>query len=282
MNENKTNINWYPGHMKKTKDDIKKLLPLVDIVYEVIDARMPLSSSISDLKNLIRNKPKLIIVTKYDLCDKSKTDEILNTHFKDEVIIKTNLLVQRVEKEVLDNSKLLLKNSLLKREQKGLIERPIRALVVGVPNAGKSTLINNLVGKKATIVGNKPGVTKGLSWIRINKQLELLDTPGILWPKLQNQEQAYNLAAFTSIKETIVQDQNLAIFILEQLIKLYPNHLIKRYKLQPEDLNNLEELLLGIAKSRGALRNNEPDYNRIYSIIINDVKSGLIGSVTFD
>ena len=280
--KDKTNINWYPGHMKKTKDDIKKLLPLVDIVYEVIDARMPLSSSISDLKSLIRNKPKLIIVTKYDLCDKSKTDEILNTHFKDEVIIKTNLLVERVEKEVLDNSKLLLKNSLLKREQKGLIERPIRALVVGVPNAGKSTLINNLVGKKATIVGNKPGVTKGLSWIRINKQLELLDTPGILWPKLQNQEQAYNLAAFTSIKETIVQDQNLAIFILEQLIKLYPNHLIKRYKLQPEDLNNLEELLLGIAKSRGALRNNEPDYNRIYSIIINDIKSGLIGSVTFD
>ena len=192
MNENKTNINWYPGHMAKTKREISEKLELIDIVYEVIDARMPRSSRIVDLDEIIKNKPRIIIATKYDLCDKNVTDKILSEY--NDIVIKCNLKENsNILKEIVSKTESLIKNINDKRVEKGLSKRSYRALVIGVPNAGKSTLINRLAGKNITKTGNVAGVTKNLSWIRLNKDLELLDTPGILWPKIENREQALKL-----------------------------------------------------------------------------------------
>ena len=170
-----------------------------------------------------------------------------------------------------------------KRKEKGLKPKAVRALVVGVPNAGKSTLINRLVGKKATVVGNRPGVTKNLGWIRINKDIELLDSPGILWPKFDNQEHAYNLAALSSIKEEIIDNEDLALFIINKMVKLYPDYLISRYKLENIDLSDINNILDEIATNRGALsKGGIADYDKVYNIIIRDLKDGNFGRVTFD
>ena len=197
-----TSINWYPGHMAKTKREISEKLNLIDIVYEVIDARMPLSSKIVDIDNLIKNKPRLLIMTKYDLCDKNETDKFIKYYEeKGYRVIPVDLMTGLNVKKITEISKEMLKKEQEKRIVKGMKPRSIRALIIGVPNAGKSTLINRLVGKKSAGVGDKPGFTKSLSWIRINKDIELLDSPGILWPKIEDQEQAHILASLSSIKE---------------------------------------------------------------------------------
>ena len=181
MNEN-TNINWYPGHMAKTKREISEKLNLVDIVYEVIDARMPISSKIVDIDNLIKDKPRILIMTKYDLCDKEETNKFIDYYEeKGYKVIPVDLMSGLNVKKIIEESRKVLKEENDKRKAKGLKPRSIRALIIGVPNAGKSTLINRLVGKKSAGVGNKPGFTKSLSWIRINKDIELLDTPGIIF-----------------------------------------------------------------------------------------------------
>ena len=200
MNENKTNINWYPGHMAKTKREIKDMINLIDIIYEVIDSRMPISSKIVDIDELINDKPRIIIMTKYDLCDKKETDKFV-AHYENlghKVICCDLMNNKNVVSKILDESNSVLKDMNAKRKAKGMKPRSIRALVVGVPNVGKSTLINRLVGKKAATIGDKPGVTKSLSWIRINKDIELLDSPGVLWPRLDDQEGAKTLASFSS------------------------------------------------------------------------------------
>ena len=215
MNDNKTNINWYPGHMAKTKREISEKLELIDIVYEVIDARMPRSSRIVDLDEIIKNKPRIIIATKYDLCDKNVTDKILSEY--NDIVIKCNLKENsNILKEIVSKTESLIKNINDKRVEKGLSKRSYRALVIGVPNAGKSTLINRLAGKNIAKTGNVAGVTKNLSWIRLNKDLELLDTPGILWPKIENREQALNLASLTSIKEEILDKEEIARYIISE------------------------------------------------------------------
>ncbi len=283
MNENKTNINWFPGHMQKTKREITNILNLIDIVYEVVDARMPISSRIADLDDLVKDKPRIMVMTKYDLCDKEKTDEIIkyyeSTGFKVVPVDLTNnssltpLLKVTEDKMIEEN---------VKREAKGLKPRNGRILVVGVPNAGKSTLINRLVGRKSVGVANTPGVTKTLSWIRINKDLELLDSPGILWTKFEDQEQAKTLAAFSSIKEEILNLDDIAIFIIKKLYKLYPKLLEERYGVVELD-EDFIEVYDTIAAKRGALsKGGVADYEKVSNIIINDLKNGLIGKVTFD
>ena len=225
-NDNKTNINWYPGHMSKTKREIKEKLNLIDIVYEVIDSRMPISSKIVDIDELIGNKKRILIMTKYDICDKEETNKFIKYYEGlGYIVVPVDLMNGKDTNKIIDKSMEIMREENEKRIKKGLKTRSLRALIVGVPNAGKSTLINRLVGKKSAGVGNKPGFTKSLSWIRINKDIELLDSPGILWPKLENQENAHVLAAFSSIKEEILDTMDLSCFILKKMMKLYPKNL---------------------------------------------------------
>lgn len=280
----KSNINWYPGHMAKTKREIKEKLPLIDVVYEVVDARMPISSKVIDIDDIIKNKPRILIMTKYDMCDKSQTDKIIK-YYKEKgynvvpVDLIKNTNVNLIIKETSKVSDIIN----VERKKKGLKpKQSVRALVIGAPNVGKSTLINRLVGKKKTVTGNKPGVTKQLSWIRVGSNIELLDTPGILWPKLENQEHAYNLAALSSVKEEVIDLQDLSIYILHKLNELYPNYLEKRYGIttvSDDIITTLEE----IGNRRGAkISGGEIDYDKVYSIIIRDLKEGLIGPITLD
>ena len=284
MNENKTNINWYPGHMAKTRREIKEKIDLIDIIYEVIDARMPLSSKIVDIDDLVKNKPRILVVTKYDLCDQKETDIILNTYKeKGYIVIPVDLMTGKNVNQIINKSLELLNEMNIKREAKGLQKRSIRALIVGTPNVGKSTLINRLVGKKVVQVGDKPGVTKNLGWIRIHKDIDLLDSPGILWPKLENQYQAHILASLSSIKEEIINNQELAIFILDILSKLYPDNLKERYKFDKINLEDVDQLLNIIATKRGALKKGGIiDYDRVYDIIVKDLKSNAFGKITLD
>ena len=283
-NLNKTNINWYPGHMAKTKREIKEKLDLIDIVYEVIDARMPLSSKVVDIDDLIKDKPRILIVTKYDLCDKSETDKLID-YYKSlgYVTVVVDLISGKNINQIIIESTKLLQDMNEKRKLKGLKPRNMRALIVGAPNVGKSTLINRLVGKKVVSIGDRPGVTKNLGWIRIHKDIDLLDSPGILWPKLENQYQAFILASLSSIKEEIIVPQDLALFILNILNKLYPEKLKERYGLENINFNEIEKSLDIIAKKRGALmKGGLSDYDKVYTIIIRDLKDNNFGLITLD
>ena len=277
-------INWYPGHMAKTKRQIKENVDLIDIVYEVIDARIPLSSKNKDVDGMIKNKPRILIMTKYDLCDVEQTKK-WKEHYENlgykvvlvDLINKTNL------QPIFDETTKLLKELNEKRVAKGLKERKARALILGIPNVGKSTLINRLVGKKATNVGNKPGITKTLEWIRINNQIELLDTPGILWPRLDNQTVALNLASMTAIKEEILDLEEVAIYIINTMLKLYPENIKERYNLNDiEEDEDIVEILDKIGKKVGAIRNRETDYEKVYVTVLKDLREGYLGKVTFD
>lgn len=285
MNENKTNINWYPGHMAKTKRLIEEKLPMIDVVVEVLDARMPYSSKIKDLDHLLKNKPRILVFTKYDLCDKKETNQWIQYYqsVKNHVISVDLTKPGNFTKELLNAVQEVMQEENEKRKQKGLTERRTRMLIVGIPNVGKSTIINRLVGKKAVNVGNKPGVTKNLDWIRIHDKIELLDTPGILWPKLEEEEVAYNLATFSAIKEEVLPLGNVSVYILDMLHQYYPKILIERYGITEFDKEDVEPAFIEIAKKRGCLiRGGEVDYDRAVSLIINDVKNGTINGITFD
>ena len=279
----KIGINWYPGHMAKTRREISEKLNLIDIIYEVIDARMPRSSKIVDIDDLIKNKPRLLIMTKYDLCDKNETNKFIK--YYEELgyqVIPVDLMTGTNVSKIIDASEVVLKEENEKRKSKGLKPRNIRALILGIPNAGKSTLINRLVGKKSAGVGNKPGFTKSLSWIRIHKNIDLLDTPGILWPKIEDQEAAHILASFSSIKEEILNEDQIASFILRKLYELYPKSLEERYGISELDEDLIEAYDM-IASRRGALtKGGVADYERVSRIILQDFKNGYFGPVTFD
>ena len=278
----KVGINWYPGHMAKTKRLISENIDLIDVVYEVIDARIPYSSKVIDLDNYIKNKPRVLIITKYDLCDKIETNKWIKYYeqkgykvFPIDLEHSTNL------KSLISMTNDLLQNLNEKNKNKGLLKRKTRVLVVGIPNAGKSTLINRLVSKKVANVGNKPGVTKNLNWIRINNDLELLDTPGILWPKIDTGNIAYNLATFTAIKEEVLPIDDVVSYILKSLHQYYPNILKERYGV--DDVEDIESALEIIGKKRGCLvKGGVVDYDKVYSVIINDIKLGNIKGITFD
>ncbi len=279
----KGSINWYPGHMAKTKREIREKINLIDIIYEVIDARMPISSKIKDIDDLIKDKPRILIMTKYDLCDKLETDKFISYYkslgYK---VVAVDLTNNKNVKKILDLSDSVSKELNEKRKSKGLKPRNLRALIIGIPNVGKSTLINRLVGKKAAGVGNKPGFTKSLSWIRINKDIDLLDSPGILWPKLENQEEARILAIFSSIKEEILNKEDLALFAIDILTKLYKDKLESRYNIKVDNMTNLE-IMEFIAKKRGCVtKGNIIDYERVSTIILNDIKNNAFKEITLD
>ena len=280
---NKNVLNWYPGHMAKTRREIKEKLNLIDVVYEVIDSRMPISSKIVDIDELIGDKKRILIMTKYDICDKEETNKFIKYYEKlGYMVVPVDLMNGNDTFKIIDKSMEILQEENKKRLEKGLKPRSIRALIVGVPNAGKSTLINRLVGKKSAGVGNKPGFTKSLSWIRIHKDIELLDSPGILWPKIENQDNAHVLASFSSIKEEILDNMDLACFILRKMMKLYPKNLEERYGITELDDDFIETFDI-IGKKRGALtRGGVADYEKVSNIIVQDLKNGYLGNVTFD
>lgn len=284
MNENKTNINWYPGHMAKTKNEIKGIISSIDIVLEVVDARIPFSSSIKDLNTFINNKKTITIFSKYDLCDKNETLKWKNYFEKNNkkvllIDLKNNSDYKKIIKE-LENS---MKDVNEKRKNKGMLPKKIKVLVVGMPNVGKSTLINKISGKKKVNVENRPGVTKHLSWIKVKDNIELMDSPGILMPKIESEEVALNLASMTTIKETVLPLDRVSIHILNKLNLYYKDKLKEYYNIDNYDENNIINMYEIISKFRNIKYiGDKPDYDRINLVIVNDIKSERIKEITFD
>ena len=283
-----TAINWYPGHMAKAHRQIREQLSLVDIVIELRDARMPEASANPMLGELSRNKPVLIILNKADLADADQ-NLLWKEHFSNCMILDSTAddLSRIVVKEV----KNILKDKLEKAKARGIRKKVLRAMVVGIPNVGKSTFINAFVGKNVATTGNKPGVTKGKQWISINKELELLDTPGILWPKFEDQEVGRKLAYLGSINDEILVTEELAGDLLFQLYRDYPAFLAERYKItsdvyegEGDSFSNPRSRMLDhIAKSRGCLKKGgEVDYFKTAGVVLDDFRSGRIGSITLE
>lgn len=281
--QNSTNINWYPGHMAKTKRLISEKINLIDVVYEVIDSRMPYSSKIKDLDNFILKKPRIMVMTKSDLCDMRETNKWVSYYEKKGYkVIVMDLEHNPDMKKLIKTTEELMEEKYQRDENKGMIQRRTRILIVGIPNVGKSTLINRLVGKKATNVANKPGVTKQLDWIRINENFELLDSPGILWPKLDEEKVAFNLAGLTAIKEEVLPLYDVVEYILRTLETYYPKVLFERYLVDHIEDDFILTLDI-IGKKRGCLiKGGEIDYDKVISIIINEIKNGTIKNITFD
>jgi len=282
-NRQNSTINWYPGHMAKTRRLISEKYDMIDIVYEVVDARIPFSSKIKDIYNIIGKKPKIIIMTKKDLCDLKITKEWISYYEN----LGNHVLLLDLNKDTDLESLVSLTHEIMsemqeKRVKKGLKQKEIRALVVGIPNVGKSTLINRLCKRKVANVGNNPGVTQSLSWLKTTSDILLLDTPGILWPKLDQGSVALNLATFTAIKQEILPIDEVCVYILKTLSMYYPEILEEKYGLKKVNDDTILEAYETIGKKIGAYKNGEADYDRVSLKVVNDVKLENIKGITFD
>ena len=270
-----TIINWYPGHMAKARRQMEEQLKLVDIIIELRDSRIPEASANPILKELSRNKPVLIILNKADLADEKK-----NLLWKEcfEHCLTADSLDERLTKKVVDEVKLILKDKLEKAKARGIRKKVLRAMVVGIPNVGKSTFINNIVKKKVAKAENRPGVTKSLQWIRINEDVELLDTPGVLWPKFEDQNDARLLALLGSINDDVLDKEGLVCFGLSYLKEIYPGLIKERYNVDEND----EHLLEAIAKEKLWLANDgSVNLSKAVDQILKDIRSNRIGRITW-
>lgn len=284
MNENKTNINWYPGHMAKTKRQIKERIDLVDVVVHVVDARIPKSSFINDINEFTKNKEKILVFSKYDLCDKEETLKWKNFYEKKGyTVILSELNDKNVKNKIVDAVNSLMSNVNLKRKEKGLLPKKAKVMVVGVSNVGKSTLINNLVNKKVQTVGNMPGVTKNINMVKINDKIDLIDTPGVLWPKFDSELTAFNLASMTIIKEEVLPLDEVCIYILNTLNLYYKEILKNVFGIDYFNEDEIYELYESIGKYKNYPKvGGEPDFDRINLFIINSIKNGTLKGITFD
>lgn len=275
-------LQWYPGHMTKAKRQMQEDLKLIDLIIELVDARIPLSSRNPDIDELGKNKSRLILLNKSDLADE-KYNEQWTEYFQKKgfFVLKVNSRTGAGLKAIQGVIQEACKDKIERDRRRGIKNRPIRAMVVGIPNVGKSTFINSYAGKACTKTGNKPGVTKGKQWIRLNKNLELLDTPGILWPKFEDQEVGKRLAYIGSIKDEILNLEELSLELLDYIRNNYPGILNQRYGISEDGtpLSLLEE----IAEKRKCLnRGQELDYAKAAGILMEEFRSGKLGRITLE
>ena len=276
------NFQWYPGHMTKAKRQMQEDIKLIDLVIELVDARIPLSSRNPDIDDLGKNKARLILLNKSDLSDERK-NEAWASYFKAKgfYVVKLDARRRNSMKEIQNVILEACKEKIERDRRRGIKNRPVRAMVVGIPNVGKSTFINTFAGKACAKTGNKPGVTKGKQWIRLNKDVELLDTPGILWPKFDDQMVGLRLALIGSIRDEILNTDELAVELIRFLKTQYPGILTERYEV--EETQKETELLCGIAENRKCItKGGELDYSKAAALLIDEFRSGKLGKVTLE
>jgi ribosome biogenesis GTPase A len=276
-------IQWFPGHMAKAKREVSEKLKLIDIVYELVDARIPSSSRNPMIDEIIKNKPRIVLLNKADMADPEATKQWI-TYFQEQKIHALAIDSQTGTgiKKIVDLSKDILREKFDKMRAKGIKPRAIRALIVGIPNVGKSTLINRLAHRHIAKTGDRPGITKAQQWIKVGKELELLDTPGILWPKFEDENVGLKLATTGAIKDEILNLQDVAVFALNFLKEQYPQRLMERYSLTaiPE---NIVELFDEIGKRRGCLMSGGLiDYDKTSEIVLRDIRTEKLGPLTFE
>ena len=293
--QNQANINWYPGHMAKTKREIKDTLKLIDVVIEILDARIPISSRNPDIGEIIENKKKIVILNKCDLAD-TKQNELWIKHFKNNGIpaLLINSNTGEGIKNVIPEIEKIMKEEIQKSSLKGRVGRIIRVLVIGIPNVGKSSFINRISQKTSAKVGNKPGVTVKKQWIRIKNNIELLDTPGVLWPKFENKDIALNLSFTGTIKDEILDKEEIAFNLIKKLKKEYLELLYSAYNLDKEQINSslkeihdeneqILELMKIMGRKRGTLiSGGNVDLTKISDIILRDFRTAKIGKITLE
>lgn len=293
MNENKTNINWYPGHMLKTKKQIIEDLKLIDVVVELLDARIPMSSRNPDIQRIVQNKKRLVLLNKSDLAEDSQTKKWIEYYKNNNITaIPCDANLGKGIKEILKQIENIMEEEMQKAASKGRVKRNIRIMILGIPNVGKSSLINRLCNKKSAVVGNRPGVTKQKQWVRIANNIELLDTPGVLWPKFEDETVALNLAYTGSIKDEVLQTIEIAFSLLTYLYNNYKTNLLERYKITENELEQivsedeneeLYNLMKLIGKKRGAVvSGGEIDDEKTAIIILNDFRNGKLGKITLE
>ena len=288
-----TRIQWYPGHMLKTKKQIIEDLKLIDVVIEILDARIPKSSQNPDIQKIINNKKRIVLLNKSDLANDVYTKKWIE-YFKQNgiVAIKTDSNLGQGTNECLKAVEKITEDYTRKAQEKGIVKKNIRIMIIGIPNVGKSSFINRVVKRKTAEVGNKPGVTKQKQWVRISNNIELLDTPGVLWPKFEDEKVALNLAYTGTIKEELIEKTEIAYSLLKQLLDTNKNNIIERYKLTDKEMSSIitnienDTTLITmelIAKKRGAIvSGGEIDYEKIAGIILTDFRTGKLGRITLE
>lgn len=273
---------WYPGHMTKAKRQMQEDMKLIDLVIELVDARIPLSSRNPDIDELGKHKARLILMNKADLASREQT-EAWDAFFQSKGYFTVNLDA-RTKTGMKNITELVMeacKEKIERDRRRGIKNRPVRAMVVGIPNVGKSTFINTYAGRACTKTGNKPGVTKGKQWIRLNKNVELLDTPGILWPKFEDQRVGLYLALISSIKDEILNIDELSLELIQILTEKYPGVLKERYDVQ--ESQTPAELLGEIARNRNCIKKgNEIDYSKAAALLLDEFRSGRLGKITLE
>lgn len=273
---------WYPGHMTKAKRQMQEDIKLVDLVIELVDARIPVSSHNPDIDELGKNKSRLVLLNKADLADEAK-NQAWCEYYKERGIFAVRLDSRNRAgmKEVQNVIQEACKEKLERNRRRGILNRPVRAMVAGIPNVGKSTFINSFAGKACTKTGNKPGVTKGKQWIRLNKNVELLDTPGILWPKFEDQTIGLHLAYIGSIKDELLNRDEVAFALMDELTKKYPGILAGRYDL--EETAETAAMMGQLARNRNCLKKGgELDYGKAAVLLLEEFRSGKLGRITIE